>query len=926
MGETTANETRNTNNVKEIVNKVTSQENRLYDLENESGSSKSSITKINDHMESISKTIQVFEGRHVETIEKVKEVSVLASNIEVNVKAQEQKMEQQKANDFNQFSNQLEQLKKQQENSNKKVSDIDADNHTLMEKTIGLERNFENRLKSLDEIDNDIRSRLGTFQVESTQKIKSVEDESKYNRERLILLEEAHQQQLQKAVYVENLGARVNQLDEMRQQSEAKAKDEVDATISQSNRLINTLQTEFEEKVIRLEKFVKSEQDIFVNKSQEINQEIMTIKGQTDVVNKKIAEISHENQTFVSTKIGAFVNEIDQKLTGIDQTISSKLSKYESENRVNLEIMQIKSDFEEKLVTVNQNVSQERDIHKSEKDILVGQINNLSMTIESLNQQNQTLFAENKRIESSMTANLNYSEEKFNQQEELLQNSIVNYQELLEEKLRELGEETKLNSKSLVEIEPLAKSIDTRLVLLQNSNAEKLEVIKEQILVENTHHIESFRSEVSTSLVSVTEKNESVEKHVQVFKDTSDKIKSDIQAIISKEQEIQQSKLSDIIKESELVTNDFRLKMDQQLSTISDNFIGQQEKFETIQSSMSSLVKKVHTIESSDTRQNDLLSKLEDKGDNLGSKLSSLESADIFLQEAHRMHTEKALDIEKECKRMEQTFVQFYKDQRQEIDSRVKVDISNLQLEKKNSKEIMENILKRVTSTESRLMEIEQYTQNSNETIVLNMQENLNKLEKSSNDRATDLENTVIKYYEQIGVNKDNIKQINQLTTELGNNLHSLNDNLEESINAQKLFETHQNEFNKASDMQMKAELERFDRVESDMNNSIQNLTKQYTEVDNKIVTILNDKFTNLQTIIESYESKNKDTIHNMHDLTDRTSSIEKILESKFSLIDEKYNEHSNRINSLQESNMLQNQKVGNVKGSVTKSIILKTT
>merc|ERR1711892_849720 len=690
MGETTANETRNTNNVKEIVNKVTSQENRLYDLENESGSSKSSITKINDHMESISKTIQVFEGRHVETIEKVKEVSVLASNIEVNVKAQEQKMEQQKANDFNQFSNQLEQLKKQQENSNKKVSDIDADNHTLMEKTIGLERNFENRLKSLDEIDNDIRSRLGTFQVESTQKIKSVEDESKYNRERLILPEEAHQQQLQKAVYVENLGARVNQLDEMRQQSEAKAKDEVDATISQSNRLINTLQTEFEEKVIRLEKFVKSEQDIFVNKSQEIDQEIMTIKGQTDVVNKKIAEISHENQTFVSTKIGAFVNEIDQKLTGIDQTISSKLSKYESENRVNLEkiesqiqestfihaekvqyvesleskvnqmgedqlknekqtreelkvniennareIMQIKSDFEEKLVTVNQNVSQERDIHKSEKDILVGQINNLSMTIESLNQQNQTLFAENKRIESSMTANLNYSEEKFNQQEELLQNSIVNYQELLEEKLRELGEETKRNSKSLVEIEPLAKSIDTRLVLLQNSNAEKLEVIKEQILVENTHHIESFRSEVSTSLVSVTEKNESVEKHVQVFKDTSDKIKSDIQAIISKEQEIQQSKLSDIIKESELVTNDFRLKMDQQLSTISDNFIGQQEKFETFQSSISSLVNKVHTIESSDTRQNDLLSKLEDKGDNLEAKLSSLESADIFLQEAH---------------------------------------------------------------------------------------------------------------------------------------------------------------------------------------------------------------------------------------------------------------------------------------------------
>ena len=79
-----------------------------------------------------------------------------------------------------------------------------------------------------------------------------------------------------------------------------------------------------------------------------------------------------------------------------------------------------------------------------------------------------------------------------------------------------------MNSKSLVEIEPLAKSFDSRLVMLQNSNAEKMEVLKEQILVENTHRIESFKSEVSSSLVSVSEKNESVEKHIQVFKDSKD--------------------------------------------------------------------------------------------------------------------------------------------------------------------------------------------------------------------------------------------------------------------------------------------------------------------------------------------------------------------------------------------------------------------
>merc|ERR1712243_333527 len=77
----------------------------------------------------------------------------------------------------------------------------------------------------------------------------------------------------------------------------------------------------------------------------------------------------------------------------------------------------------------------------------------------------------------------------------------------------------------------------------------------------------------------------------------------------------------------------------------------------------------------------------------------------------------------------------------------------------------------------------------------------------------------------------------------------------------------------------------------------------------------INYKFENLQTIISSYESKNKDTIQNIHDLADRASNMEDGIEKKFSMFNEKLTEHSNRINSLQESNTLQNQKVGNFEG-----------
>merc|ERR1712055_681649 len=463
-----------------------------------------------------------------------------------------------------------------------------------------------------------------------------------------------------------------------------------------------------------------------------------------------------QESTFIQAEKVQYVESLESKVNQIGEEHLKLEQQTREDLKANIEnntkqILQLKSEIDATLSDVRISVSQESDIHKSERDIFVGQINNVSNNIETLNQQYNAMIAENKIIEANIAKNIKYSEDKMNEHEELIQNLLVNYQELLEGKLREIGEETKMNSKSLVEIEPLAKSIDSRLLMLQNSNNEKLEVLKEQILVENTHHIESFRSEVSTSLVSVSEKNESIEKHIQVFKDSSDKIKSEIQDMVSKEQEVQQNKLSALLKESELVTNSLKSKIDEQLSVISGNLTGQHEK-------ISSLENKVQNIETSESKQNALLSKLEDQAENLDIKLSSLESADLFLQEAHRMHTEKALDIENECKRMEQTFVQFYKDQRQDIDSNIKVDINNLQIEKKNAKENMENVLKRITSTESRLKEIEQYTQNSNETIVLKMQENLEKLEKSSGERATDLENTVIKYYEQIGENSEKIK------------------------------------------------------------------------------------------------------------------------------------------------------------------------
>merc|ERR1711915_607341 len=329
--------------------------------------------------------------------------------------------------------------------------------------------------------------------------------------------------------------------DEMRQQSEAKAKDEVDATMSHSTRLIKSLQSEFDERVNILERHVMSEQKFL---SQEVNQELNTIKSKTDSFHAKL----DENSSSLTAKIGIIESNFSQRINEFDKNVITQLQKIEIENQIqesqfihaekvqyvesleskvkqmnedqkrqeveakeelehmiennHKEIKQLIASYEEKLISSNQRIAKETESNKNYRDLLTGQLNEMSAALDKFN---ETIQTENESIRDAINSSLEDSEKKFGLQEELIQNSVVNYQEQLEGRIRELSEETKLNSKSLFEIEPLAKSMDNRILTLQNSNAERLEVLKEQILIENTRHIESIKTEVSTSLVSVKE-------------------------------------------------------------------------------------------------------------------------------------------------------------------------------------------------------------------------------------------------------------------------------------------------------------------------------------------------------------------------------------------------------------------------------------
>ena len=89
------------------------------------------------------KTVAIIEGRHVKTVVKTKEVIVHASDTEIPVEEQEQKIVGQSSNDLNQIRNQIQDIENPNGISSKKISELDTLNQALPEKFIGIEKSIE---------------------------------------------------------------------------------------------------------------------------------------------------------------------------------------------------------------------------------------------------------------------------------------------------------------------------------------------------------------------------------------------------------------------------------------------------------------------------------------------------------------------------------------------------------------------------------------------------------------------------------------------------------------------------------------------------------------------------------------------------------------------------------------------------------------
>merc|ERR1712227_510989 len=148
-----------------------SQVARVSDLEGKVKLNQDHIKNIDDTLDGLKHSIDVFEGRHIETVEKMKEVTVLAGAIQTQVKEQGEKIVEQSNSNLNLVKDQIKDLENQQGVSAQKITELDSGIQSMLEKVLGVEKNLGDGLSRLDSADKNILENLSSLNSETTQTV-----------------------------------------------------------------------------------------------------------------------------------------------------------------------------------------------------------------------------------------------------------------------------------------------------------------------------------------------------------------------------------------------------------------------------------------------------------------------------------------------------------------------------------------------------------------------------------------------------------------------------------------------------------------------------------------------------------------------------------------------------------------------------------
>merc|ERR1711962_1809800 len=302
--------------------------NNLAEIQDEINVIKGDILGNNNNTNAIAERISVLHSdlqkldiTQVETAEKIKEVTVLATNIDVYVKSQEEKLRKQKEEDSSIIFARLSKLDSDVDELKRNISEVDGKGNNMTLSIEALTNSFGDKLDDLKTVDD-------------------------------------------------KLDNKIDDLEKMLQQTQEKAKDEVDASISKNNAAVNEFRSEIENKVQNITIQYQDGLDKALEENNLLKNEISKIRDDAhsknndldDKLNTLINDNKNNSAELINIKEANFAQQEKVKFV---EALSAKVDNL-NEERQKSEALMIERNEE----LIAKNAATIRDLEKQQNDRL----------------------------------------------------------------------------------------------------------------------------------------------------------------------------------------------------------------------------------------------------------------------------------------------------------------------------------------------------------------------------------------------------------------------------------------------------------------------------------------------------------------------------------------------------------------------------
>jgi len=493
---------------------------------------------------------------------------------------------------------QMEDFKAQHRDFENKFVDINTDQQQISNELNTIQQNYDSQLQYINEsafIQNEDRF---------ITKLNIIEEESRNNLEKIIAMEEVAMIQAEKAKYVESLTSRVNQIDEMRQKSEAKAKEDFDNTVSKNAKEIQDLKLSLEQTMIQIEHYMKEENNAIKSENSSISKQVQVLRDDAVKQNQQLIEFLREKAELES-KLEENIRE-SESLRKKGDSLRDTLANYE--DIVDKKINQIQEESKKSSKLLGDIAPKLNNLDKSVISIEERNREQISdMKIELSNETKNLLELLRKEVDGALVTNMEKIIEFEKDVQNLRKDNELSFSDH-DTKIMTLLTANEEHSNFFEKVTTNISSMETRMT----SYDQRQKAITENLLITSEAQLNEIRNKFDNRIAELVKRTddhsdmfEQTEVKIVHINDQSNKLEEDL---FHTQRDVEELKKQGG-NERELVV----MKIKEQKETLEAFFRSLEQKVETIETTQIKESSRVEIIEKQTESQERLAMQLEEK-------------------------------------------------------------------------------------------------------------------------------------------------------------------------------------------------------------------------------------------------------------------------------------------------------------------------